>query len=706
MAVLLLCSVSVHAHDFEVDGIYYNKLTYNTVEVTFKGDYYNSYSNEYSGNVVIPSKVTYNSSTYTVKSIGKNAFCSCSALTSISMPTTITKIDEYAFQLCTGLTNIVIPSSVTTIAYGAFIDCTGLLSATIPSSVTTIESRAFSYCSNLEKVTMANGVTKIGDYAFYLCEKLNELTLSNNIIEIGKEAFAICKLLTEIILPEPLTTMGTGVFSACNSLKTIYIPNKVTTIPTDAFQNCYNLETVILGKSVTTIEQSAFYNCNIKTVIKYSSLTIDSYDLNRAENIINVTDLIVSNNLVFGKISSVYNLITYLGKESDLTLPNYCTGTTKYIIGSDAFSSSTTLKSVSIPSTVTSIGASAFKSCSSLESITIPSSVKTIGNDAFKDCKDLTEIELPASLESINEGAFLNCSSLGDVKCMATTAPILSGVVFEGVNYINCELQVPAEAITNYVNTENEWAKFRFINNQIIIKDGKESNFSTTNRVCDKITYTRNLPNLYWNPLYVPFEIEVEDITDKYEVAYINAVHSYDKDDDGEIDELEMEVVKAKAGTMKANYPYLIKARNDEAKSVNVSVEGATLYASTEKTLDCSSVYQKFEITGSYSRKSSEELSGKLAISLDGAWQPIMEGSYLNPFRLYLSITNRDDSPLKVNPSALSRVRIVEDGMTTGIIDLSPATLKDNVIYDLSGRKVSEPRKGQLYIVNGKKVIY
>lgn len=452
--------------------------------------------------------------------------------------------------------------------------------------------------------------------------------------------------------------IGEKVFFGNDKIKSVNMPNTVNGIGVEAFSGCTSLTSLSIPNSVTSIGRSAFNGCVSLTSIE---LPVGVTNLERG---------------VFSGCTSLETVVINEGVET---------------IGTD----------ISVESVK-----GTFEGCTKLSNITIPETIVSIGKATFKDCKNLTEIELPASLESIHEGAFLYCSSLGVVKCMATTAPILSGVVFEGVNYITCELQVPAEAVSNYVNTENEWSKFRFVNNQIVIKDGKESNFSTTIRDCDKITYTRNLPNLYWNPLYVPFEIEVADVTDKYEVAYINAVHSYDKDDDGEIDELEMEVIKVKAGTTKANYPYLIKARNDEAKAMNISVEGATLYASTEKTLDCSSVYQKFEITGSYSRKSAEELSGKLAISLDGAWQPIMEGSYLNPFRLYLSITNRDDSPLKVNPSALSRVRIVEDGMTTGILDLTPATQKDNVIYDFSGRRVIEPRKGQLYIVNGKKVVY
>ena len=67
LALLILCSSSVWAYDFEVDGIYYNitNETNKTVEVT-DGE------NKYTGNVVIPSTVTYNSMAYIEKAITKN----------------------------------------------------------------------------------------------------------------------------------------------------------------------------------------------------------------------------------------------------------------------------------------------------------------------------------------------------------------------------------------------------------------------------------------------------------------------------------------------------------------------------------------------------------------------------------------------------------------------------------------------------------
>ena len=96
------------AHDFEVknaDGvtIYYNYINNSTeLEVTYRGL---SYSNTYTGNVVIPSEVTYNNKTYSVTNIRDHAFYDCSSLTSITIPNSVTTIGEYNQEI-EGVTNV------------------------------------------------------------------------------------------------------------------------------------------------------------------------------------------------------------------------------------------------------------------------------------------------------------------------------------------------------------------------------------------------------------------------------------------------------------------------------------------------------------------------------------------------------------------------------------------------------------------------
>lgn len=77
----------------------------------------------YSGIVVIPEEVTYNSTTYKVTSINYGAFRDSKDLTSISIPNSVTTIWDDAFQGCTSLVSVNIPNSVTTMGGGVFQNC-------------------------------------------------------------------------------------------------------------------------------------------------------------------------------------------------------------------------------------------------------------------------------------------------------------------------------------------------------------------------------------------------------------------------------------------------------------------------------------------------------------------------------------------------------------------------------------------------------
>ena len=107
--MLLLSAATATAHDFEVNGIFYNKNEdeNNTASVTYKGSSYDAYANEYSGAVTIPSEVTYEEITYSVTSIGSDAFSYCSGLTSVEIPNSGTSISVCAFYNCNNLEMVI-----------------------------------------------------------------------------------------------------------------------------------------------------------------------------------------------------------------------------------------------------------------------------------------------------------------------------------------------------------------------------------------------------------------------------------------------------------------------------------------------------------------------------------------------------------------------------------------------------------------------
>ncbi|MDO4462910.1 MAG: leucine-rich repeat protein, partial [Bacteroidia bacterium] len=100
MVLIAICmGVNAMAYDFKLGGIYYNITNHSTSEVSVT--YYTSYRLDnwiaYSGNVVIPSTVTYNGQSYSVTSIGSSAFQYCSSLTSVTIPNSVTSIGSEAF---------------------------------------------------------------------------------------------------------------------------------------------------------------------------------------------------------------------------------------------------------------------------------------------------------------------------------------------------------------------------------------------------------------------------------------------------------------------------------------------------------------------------------------------------------------------------------------------------------------------------------
>ena len=178
--ILCLCFSTAWGHDVEVDGIYYNLNNEDkTARVTYRGDSYDSYENEYTGEVVIPETINVNGTQYQVTSLGELCFCGCSGLTSITFPNSVTSLEYGCFGGCSSLTSITIPNSVTSLGEFCFYSCSGLASITIPNSVTSVGDYCFSdaeyliYCYQTiynslkeeysERVVLCNTPSAIGN---------------------------------------------------------------------------------------------------------------------------------------------------------------------------------------------------------------------------------------------------------------------------------------------------------------------------------------------------------------------------------------------------------------------------------------------------------------------------------------------------------------------------------------------------------------
>lgn len=447
-AAAALLPAGARAADFESGGLYYNRLTASTVEVT-SGD--NPYT---AAEIAVPPTVTYGGTAYTVTAIGNSAFRYCADLTSVTIPNSVATIGKSAFGACKAMTTVSIPNSVTSIGEYAFSNCTSLKSVAIPNSVTSIEDNVFLCCYSLANIyvapdndsytdidgilfnenkselicypagktdtnyTIPNSVTKIGIEAFSRCAALTSVTVPNTVTSIESSAFSKCTALTSIALPNSVTEIGDWVFSGCKALTSFTIPNSVTSIGTDAFSSCTALTSVTIPNSVASIGKYAFSECTSLTSVAIPN-SVTQIGIKVFKGCSSLTDIFVAaDNNTFSDVNGVLfnkditTLLVYPPgkKQAEYTIPS----TVVDVVGG-AFMSTVNLTHITIPDSFTEIPDSAFRECASLKSVTIPESVTSVLGAAFERCTALESVVIPESVTEIQDGVFGYCTSLETV---------------------------------------------------------------------------------------------------------------------------------------------------------------------------------------------------------------------------------------------------------------------------------------------------
>lgn len=440
----------IFAYDFEVDGIYYKKISANQVEVTSGTNWIDGSSGvSYKGSIIIPETVKNQDIMYNVVKIGNSAFINCAELNSINIPNSITTIESSAFYGCIKLTSLKIPNSVTFIGSSAFFNCYSISSISvaddnpkydsrdncnaiidskqnllilgckktvIPNSVTSIGDNAFFNCSSIKSLTLPDNLTSIGSWAFCGCTGLSSIILPNTIKTIGTYAFQDCTGLTSVIIPNSITSISAGTFKGCVGLKSIILPNNVISIGYEAFSCCKGLKTMTIGKEVKSIDNYAFKECSgIISIISLcdtpptiKSNTFESYDINlkvpygkihlykeaeywkefkEIEEYISTEDGFSYKPLSLNEVV----LLAYQNEEASVKIP--------LSIAID----NTTLK-------VVEIGEDAFRGKKSLQSIDIPNTIRIIGKNAFEGCKGLKKVNV-SDLASWSQIEFVNSYS-------------------------------------------------------------------------------------------------------------------------------------------------------------------------------------------------------------------------------------------------------------------------------------------------------
>ncbi len=503
MFFVSLISTSAFAASFIVDGVCYNITTGNdsipTVAVTYYGSSYTSNYSYYKGDVVIPSTVVNNDTTYVVASVGSQAFYRNSEITSISLPEGLKSIEGYAMQDCSKLKEVVFPSTLESIKQYAFYNCDSIKSVILPEKMYSMGIYAFYDCDGLKTLVLPDSLSTIPEHAFQSCSNLREITLPEKLKTIGVSAFEDCysvnKITAHATTPPPsvgsygvsdiptniymYVPKGSGhLYSANSNWKSQVIiegtaPTRVEVNVATAgdlgnqllnkveYLECIN-ELTITG----TLNSSDYYqiqSCTPNLIkIDMSGVKMTSLPDDFFKNRVKLREIILPNTLTSVGANAMY----YCSKLKSIEIPEgvtsignnafYNCDSLEYAqlpqslksIGSSAFSYSEKLKSIEIPDSVTSLGSSAFSSCTGLETAVLGDGIKTISSSVFNYCLKLSSVKMPKYLTTIGDYAFLDCSKLKSIELPYSLASI-GHQAFRNCTSLK-EVTLPAKLQTQY----------------------------------------------------------------------------------------------------------------------------------------------------------------------------------------------------------------------------------------------------------------
>lgn len=408
-------------------------------------------------NIIIPDGVTF---------IRFDTFNGCESLEWVSLPESVYYIDQFAFKNCSSLKSIIIPSAVTKIAIAAFLHCDALTTVYYGGTEdkwSTISIEGNNGCLNgVRKYYFSqtepekygyfwhfdtDGVTPVSwgnepNYSYGLEYSLNSDGKGYTVVgmgdcidkdliipstykglpvnAIGENAFNGNTNITYVLIDRAVTSIGQGAFNLCSSLINVYYNGTKeeweTLCSSIGVSNDYLIDAKVYYFSQTQPEEGFFWHFDTdgKTPVSWgveSDYSVGlKYSLNTDEKGYTVVG------------------IGYC-EDTDLVIPATYRGLPVTAIGSNAFESVRSFKSVSIPASVTTIGEKAFASCgvtsvtfatnsqlttvdryaffssSSLQSIALPDGVTTIGEAAFNGCNNITSISIPDSITTIENRA-------------------------------------------------------------------------------------------------------------------------------------------------------------------------------------------------------------------------------------------------------------------------------------------------------------
>lgn len=426
---------------------------YTATVVPYNPDYktatdLNNGSKNYTGDLVIPSRFSYQGVELAVDTIEQYAFYgapkACTSVTigdgivlkpsvfanaaigKVVLPADLKVIPAYSFYRNSS-SQVEIPASVEEIGSSAFATTGGTLvpvRGTVPATVKKIGNAAFRY-SAIEEFVQPEALTHLPDSLFMNASNLKTAKLHKG-TTFGGYVFAGTGL-TDIQLPEDMTVVAGNMFYNCKSLTAIELPKTVTTLASGAFYGS-GLKSISLPETITTVADYQFTGCTSLTKVEIPYLTHIGRSMFSMCSAL--TEVVVGSNLesidknAFERCAKLEKITVFGDESGESRIPDAVTELPYW-----CFYGCSSLK-VKMPASLKTIGDRTFYQCSALDWSDAPN-LETIGSDAFYQ-SGLTWFLLPESIQEIKSDAFLYSNNLQAIYVLGNPATKASDCINNG----------------------------------------------------------------------------------------------------------------------------------------------------------------------------------------------------------------------------------------------------------------------------------
>ena len=190
-----------------------------------------------------------------------------------------------------------------------------------------------------------------------------EIIVKDGVTDIGK--LETGEHLKKVTLGKGITVIPSSLFADCIKLKTVKLSNNLRTIENDAFSGCESLTSITIPEKVRKIQGNPFIECSKLTKINVNknNKTYTSID-----------------GILFTKSKKTLAIYPLGKKNSAYSVPK-----TVYKIAENAFSESSSIKTIKMTNSVKRIEDNAFAHCYRLKNVTLSQRLTYIGEQVFND---------------------------------------------------------------------------------------------------------------------------------------------------------------------------------------------------------------------------------------------------------------------------------------------------------------------------------